>query len=227
VKRSPRLVVSVAALVVTGGLLPGQAGGATSWTPPPPTYQLNDASRGRAMQILPAGENGLVNATQLASFEATGARPAASHDQEGPYVSLLWHDRGLTDSQLSRYFIDNSFGVRPGSVTRTERPNQNVDVVIYRGPHDIPHIYGASLSAMAYGAGYAAAEDRLFFMDVLRHYGEGQLASFVGPSCSIEDMDHDQLLAAGYTRPQLSAQLAALPEEYGRSGAPGVGMIDA
>ncbi|HVS67424.1 MAG TPA: penicillin acylase family protein [Mycobacteriales bacterium] len=203
------------------------AGAATAWTPPPPTYRLHDGSHGRALQILPAGENGLVNAADLVQFETAGVRPAGSVDQQQPYTSLLFHDRHLTNADLSRYFVDNSFGVPAGQVQRTERPNPDVDVVIYRGPHDIPHIYGATLSSMAFGAGYAAAEDRLFFMDVLRHYGEGELAEFIGPSCEFEDMDHDQLLAAGYSRAQLSAQLAALPAEYGRSGSDVVTMIDA
>ena len=52
---------------------------------------------------------------------------------------------------------------------------------------------------MAFGAGYAQAEDRLFLMDVLRHYGEGTLASFLGSSCDFEQMDHDQLLLRAYT----------------------------
>ena len=217
----------LAAIGVAAALLPANsADAATGWTPPPPTYRLHDAAHGAARQILPAGENGLVNAAQLAQFEATGTRPANSADQQAPYTSLLFHDRHLTNTQLSRFFIDNSFGIPKGTIQRTERPDSAVDVVIYRGPHDIPHIYGASLTAMSYGAGFAAAEDRLFFMDVLRHYGEGELASFIGPSCDFEDMDHDQLLAAGYGQDQLAAQLSALPREYGQSGRDVVAMID-
>lgn len=223
-----RIALVATAFSVAGAMSASSSSAAPGgWTPPQPSYQLHDAADGDAMQILPAGENGLVNATQLLSFEATGARPAASEDQQAPYTSLLWHDRGLSNAQLSHFYVDNSFGIPAGQIQRTERPDADVKVVIYRGPHDIPHIYGASLPAMAYGAGYAAAEDRLFFMDVLRHYGEGQLSSFIGPSCSFEDMDHDQLLAAGYSRAQLSSQLAALPKEYGQSGRDVVAMIDA
>ena len=65
-----------------------------------------------------------------------------------------------------------------------------------RDSHDVPHIYGSTPEAGAFGAGYAQAEDRLFLMDVLRHYGEGTLSSFIGPSCADEQMDHDQLLLA-------------------------------
>ena len=31
-----------------------------------------------------------------------------------------------------------------------------------------------------FGIGYATAEDRLFFIDVLRHSGQGDLAQFAG-----------------------------------------------
>ena len=79
---------------------------------------------------------------------------------------------------------------------------------------------------MAFGAGYAQAEDRLFLMDVLRHYGEGTLASFLGGSCAFEQMDHDELLLAPYTQAQAQAQVDALPNEYGALGAKSKSMIE-
>ena len=42
------------------------------------------------MSILPAGENGLVNATDAAAFELNSTRPANSQDQLGPYGNLLY-----------------------------------------------------------------------------------------------------------------------------------------
>ncbi len=79
---------------------------------------------------------------------------------------------------------------------------------------------------MAFGAGYAQAEDRLFLMDVLRHYGEGTLASFLGASCEFEQMDHDQLLLSPYTKAQAIAQVDALPAEYGAQGPLAKSLID-
>ena len=79
----------------------------------------------------------------------------------------------------------------------------------------MPHIYGDTNPAAAFGAGYAQAEDRLFLMDVLRHYGAGTLASFLGASCDFEQMDHDQLLLSPYTPAQAQAQVDALPKRYG------------
>jgi len=189
-----------------------------------PTYQANDYAHGQAMFILPAGENGLVNAAQLARFEKNGTRPPHSQDQLAPYENLEFGYRSLTDSTLHNYYLGESFGV-PGQIISTEHPSPKVPVVIYRDQHDIPHIYGKTDAALAFGAGYAQAQDRLFLMDVLRHYGAGTLTSFLGPSCADEQMDHDELLLAPYTTAQANAQVNALPAEYGGQGKLALSMI--
>ncbi|MBV9039397.1 MAG: penicillin acylase family protein [Acidimicrobiia bacterium] len=185
---------------------------------PPPTYQAGDYAQGNALSILPAGENGLVNAAQALAFEANGTRPPASDDQLAKYANLLYAPNNLDDSQLGNYYNDESFGVPPGDVTRVETPSSSVPVNIYRDTHDVPHIYSSTLAGAGFGIGYAQAEDRLFFMDVLRHYGQGTLSGFLGPSCTWERMDHDQLLTAPYTQAQAQAQLDAMPQEFGAKG---------
>src|SRR5262249_56153652 len=103
------------------------------------------------------------------------------------------------------------FGVKPGHIMRTEGAWAAGPVVIYRDTHDIPHVYGKTDPALAFGAGFAQAEDRLFLMDVLRHFGSGTLTAFLGPSCADEQMDHEQLLLAPYTTPQAHPHINALP----------------
>ena len=216
-RHARRLVAAAAALVsLTATSTLAHAG---TWTPPPPAYQLNDSAYGDALSILPPGEHGLYNATDLAAYEANGTRPAGAEDQLSKYENLLYNSAGLTDSQLSSYYDDESFGIPAGEVTRTETPSATVPVVIYRDQHEVPHIYAQDRVSLAFGAGYAAAEDRLFLMDVLRHYGAGTLSSFLGPSCADEQMDHDSLLLGGYTQAQKQAQLDALPTQYGALGA--------
>ena len=208
------LASSLAAAAVTVAATTSGAGPVDlTSTVPPPTYQANDYSGGNAFAVLPPGANGLVDALQAAQFEAEGTRPPDSQDQLGMYESLLYDASGLSDSQLPDYFTDESFGIPPGQVTRVEHPSTTEPVTIYRDAHDIPHVYGATDAAAAFGIGYAQAEDRLFMMDVLRHYGEGTLSQFLGPSCAFEQMDHDELLSAPYTRAQVDAQLAALGAE--------------
>jgi acyl-homoserine lactone acylase PvdQ len=175
------------------------------------------------MSILPPGENGLVNAVDAANFELLHKRPPASDDQLGKYANLLYGYQTVTDGTLGNYYDDESFGVPAGGITRTETPESGV--TIYRDTHDVPHVYAGNDQALAFGAGYAQAEDRLFLMDVLRHYGEGNLAGFLGASCDFEQMDHDQLLLAPYTKAQAIAQVNALPTEYGAQGTLAKSMI--
>ncbi len=209
-------VKGVSALV--GVVLAALAGPAVaSAQPAPATYRAGDYAQGQALSILPPGENGLVNAPQALQFQATGGRPANSQDQLAPYANLLYASPRLRDGDLGRYYNDASFGVRPGDLARTEHPSR--DVTIYRDGHDVPHIYGTTVQATSFGAGYVAAEDRLFLIDVLRHYGSGTLSEFLGPSCADEKMDHDQLLLAPYSAGDRQAQVDALPREYGSSGA--------
>ena len=44
----------------------------------------------------------------------------------------------------------------------------------------IPHINGTTRSGTEFGAGYAAGQDRLWLMDLLRHVGRGELTPFAG-----------------------------------------------
>ncbi len=213
---------TVLALIAGGPALGATGGGGFSLLP---TYRANDYADGQAMDILPAGENGLVNQQQFLKFIKTGQRPPYSQDELAPYENLEFGYRSLTDSALSHYYLDESFGVKQGDVIATEHPSPTVPVVIYRDKHDIPHIYGKTNAALAFGAGYAQAQDRLFMMDVLRHYGEGTLTSFLGNSCADEEMDHNELLLAPYTKAQATAQVNNLPKEYGAQGELALTMI--
>ena len=69
----------------------------------------------------------------------------------------------------------------------------------------VPHIYGDTRAGLMFGIGWATAEDRLFFIDALRHAGRGQLAQFAGGS----DVAMDEMVWANepYTEEDLSAQV--------------------
>src|SRR5260221_6695292 len=53
-------------------------------------------------------------------------------------------------------------------------------------------------------------------MDVLRHYGRGQLSSFVGPSPATLAMDCGIDRVAGYSEAELQQQVDLLPQRYTR-----------
>ncbi len=67
-----------------------------------------------------------------------------------------------------------------------------------------------------FGLGYVGAEDRLFFMDVLRHAGRAELSSFAGGSNAA--MDADTWAVAPYTEADLEKQVADLPKYLGPQG---------
>src|SRR6516165_777878 len=129
------VAASAGAVAISTAGSPAVAAAGPAGYSPRPVYRADDFARGQAMFILPAGENGLVNAAQLAQFEATHKRPPHSQDQLAPYENLEFGYPALTNTALHNYFLDESFGVKPGQIIRTERPSPAVPVVIHRDTH--------------------------------------------------------------------------------------------
>ena len=95
------------------------------------------------------------------------------------YSNLTTAAPNIQASQLGLYYKDATFGVPAGDVGSTETPEPGVTIVRDAG-YGVPHIYGDTRAELMFGIGYASAEDRLFFMDALRHAGRGDLAAFAG-----------------------------------------------
>ena len=119
------------------------------------------------------------------------------------YRDLVYATPGLTAEQIPAYFKDSSFGVRPDDVERTYSPRSDVTIVRDRS-FGVPHVYGTNRDGAMFGLGYAGAEDRLFFMDALRHAGRAQLSSFAGGANAA--MDTEQWAVAPYTEADLERQ---------------------
>ena len=90
--------------------------------------------------------------------------------------------------------------------------------------YGVPHIYGDTRADTMFGAGYAGAQDRLFLMDVLRHTGRAELASFLGGSNAGADASQWQF--APYTEADLEKQLREAPKLYGAKGQQAVEDLD-
>jgi acyl-homoserine lactone acylase PvdQ len=159
---------------------------------------------GLFLNILPAGQGTSTTAADAARFETTGERPKHDVDQRAMYARLPIAD-AITDSNLSRFFKAESFGPA-GPVERVERPISGLTIT--RDRFGVPHIVGATRAKAEFGAGYVAAEDRLFMIDVLRHLGRGRLSEFLGPSRSNLAMDRGMYQVAGYSKAELRAQIA-------------------
>src|SRR3954451_12801953 len=70
-----------------------------------------------------------------------------------------------------------------------------------------------------FATGYATAEDRLFFIDVLRHLGRAQLTSFAGGAKGNQDFDISQWQNAPYNEEDLQKQIDLGDDVYGAEGA--------
>ena len=138
------------------------------------------------------------------------------------YDDLVYATPGLKQEDLPKYFKDASFGVKPEDVERTYSPRGDVTIVRDKG-FGVPHIYGDTRGGVMFGAGYVAAEDRLFFIDVLRHLGRAQLSSFVGGAPGNRAFDAEQWALAPYTRGRPPAPGRPGRRPVRRRGPPGPG----
>ncbi|MFF2202575.1 penicillin acylase family protein [Streptomyces sp. NPDC058145] len=168
----------------------------------------NDYCGGQCSDILPPGENGNATLAQILLNQAFGTQPAHAEDQLGPYAGLATGYRGLTDAKINTFFNDASFGVPSDQVASTEKPAGRGDVTIVRDKKTgVPHITGTTRYGTEFGAGYAAAEDRLWLMDVFRHVGRGQLTGFAGGAAANQGLEQQFYRDAPYTEADLQAQI--------------------
>lgn len=218
--RARLLVLGTAAVLCAVAIGPGQAA-----TPDPQGTDLY----GSVLNVLPPGNSGNVDVPTMftlapekaaaspqtflrglqdpkGSFTtATSTFPANFADQLERYDALNRPDpRSLTDAQLGRYFKGSALGVAAADVVRTETPRPGTTI---RWDKDgVPHITGVTDDDVAYGAGVAVMETRMFLTDVLRHTGAATMASFLGPTDGDIAQDAAQLSVAPYTPAQIAAQ---------------------
>ena len=181
----------------------------------PQPYGTNDA--GGFRNVLPAGQEGVGNAIDLAAFNASGSRPPHWDDQEPLYDGLLYASPTMKAEDVAKYFKDATFGVKDGEVASVDTPRPGV-TIIRDSAYGVPRIYGDTKEDVMFGAGYAGAQDRLFLMDILRHTGRAQLSSFVGGARGNREMDRTQWQIAPYTEADLQKQIDNAPKVYGEVG---------
>ncbi len=203
----------VAAAVIASALvLPAGAPGA----PTPGAYGENDA--GGFRNILPPGQGQSVNTAEIFAFLSAGTRPPHDADQLQMYDDLVYATPGLKSSQLDAFYKDATFGVEPGNAGSPYSPRD--DVTIVRDQFGVPRIYGATRAGAMFGTGYVAAEDRMFFIDALRHAGRAELASFAGGAEGNLEMDRSVWADTPYRDDsELRVQYELAEEAYGAAGA--------
>jgi acyl-homoserine lactone acylase PvdQ len=178
-------------------------------------YQQNDYGNGGFHNILPPGQCRDVTASEILSYQLDHSQvPGVCNNQKSMYEDLVYATPGLQASQIDNYFKDESFGAKPADVQRTYSPHPGVTVI--RDNFNVPHVYGDNRPDLMFGAGYVGAEDRLFFMDALRHAGRGQLSSFAGGAN--KGMDADVWANSPYTEADLQKQIDLADDVYGADG---------
>jgi acyl-homoserine lactone acylase PvdQ len=142
-------------------------------------------------------------------------------DQLSMYGDLVYNAPGLANSQIANFYKDASFGTPESDIDRVYSPTAGVTVVRDKS-FGVPHIFGTTRYATMFAQGYTTAEDRLFLMDVLRHYGRARLSEFLGATPANQSLDMEQLADAPYQEADLTAQITALEA----SGPEGQAIVD-
>ncbi|MEV6898032.1 penicillin acylase family protein [Amycolatopsis sp. NPDC051372] len=202
-RRIRTLAVSALAVVAAG--LVTAVGGA-----PPASAALpgNDYCAGQCNDILPPGENGGATLAEILGNKAFGTQPAHADDQLGKYADLAGGYKTLTTDTIGKFFNDSSFGVPVDQVASTLQPRSDVTITRDKAT-GVPHIQGTTRSGTEFGAGYAAAQDRLWLMDIMRRVGRGQLTSYAGGAPANRELEQSFFAAAPYTEDELQQQIEA------------------
>ena len=140
------------------------------------------------------------------------------------YDELVYGYPDLTESELtSVYFKDGRFApVENPSRSYSPRP----DVKIVRDAEwGVPHIYGETDAAAAFGAGFAAVEDRLPIIMALNALGRSEAFELAEHSATwLADAELARLY--GYTEAEFQAMIDRLPVVYGQDGQDIVDLLD-
>lgn len=91
----------------------------------------------------------------------------------------------------------------------------------------VPHITGTTRYGTEFGAGYAAAQDRLWLMDLFRHVGRGQLTPFAGGAPANQGLEQQFWRSAPYTEAELEAQIESAAAKAGERGKLALADVDA
>lgn len=215
--RRGAVITAFSVLAVGAAVLPAQA---ATTVPDPATAD----KYGNVRNILPAGQQGSINAIELAKVLTGGGTTAVDGknapknfaDQLELYDDLAKYKPGqITDAVVDKDY--KKAGFVPDKVVSTQRPRAGVTVV--RDSFGVPFITGQTYEDTMFGAGFAGTQDRMFLMDALRHLGAGRGAEFVGGTEGNIAMDRAQLRSAYYTPKEAADQLQIIAAENGAEGA--------
>ena len=131
----------------------------------------------------------------------------------------------INNSTVGRYYKPGVLEPANEDIVTTEKPQQRPGVKIVWDKWGVPYISGTTNDDVAWGAGWAGTELRMFAMDYIRYAGAGRSAELV-PVAAAAQQDAAALAAAAYTPQEAQQQLDALANS-GPAGADAVSRINA
>lgn len=190
------------------------------------SFSADDYCLGQCNDVLPPGANGNATLADILGNQAFGTYPAHANDQLAKYANLATGYQGLTDRRLDGFFGDASFGVPPTDVESVRTPRSDVTITRDKAT-GVAHIRGTTRYGTEYGAGWVAANDRLWLMDVFRHVGRGQLSGFAGGAASNQALERAFFSQAPYTEADLQAQVDRIVTTGGARGQQALADVNA
>ena len=140
------------------------------------------------------------------------------------YENLVFSDAYPTPGELSDddlvpdYFKDEAF-LPESAFDAVETLTDGAHTArIGRDDFGVPHIFGDTREDLMFGTGYATATDRMFLVDVIRHFGRGRMSDFLGPSDSNYSTDRGLGTSAGYSEQELQEQIDQIAVRLGVDG---------
>ena len=140
------------------------------------------------------------------------------------YENLVFSDAYPTPGELSDddlvpdYFKDEAF-LPESAFDAVETLTDGAHTArIGRDDFGVPHIFGDTREDVMFGTGYATATDRMFLVDVIRHFGRGRMSDFLGPSDGNYSTDRGLGTSAGYSEQELQDQIDQIAVRLGVDG---------
>ncbi|MDB5977968.1 MAG: penicillin acylase family protein [Nevskia sp.] len=209
-------------------------GGETPGSPPSGNLGPGDGSS-IYLNILPPGSNGdSAGGVGLPVAGTPASYPANYNDQSTMYGDLSYAKQGLTatpctpPTDLSQHVASSNLGcnyfkhdgLTPDTVVSSETLTTPYGgtVTIQHDGWGVPFITASNRRDAMYGVGYAQAEDRLWIMDVLRHFGRGELSQFLGPAPMFYQYDAALAVTAGYSEDEITQMVDQLSAKFGDLG---------
>jgi acyl-homoserine lactone acylase PvdQ len=178
---------------------------------------------GTATSAVPNEDYAAVALNVLAPGQSGSLEPSPNSSDQLKLFDTLTPRRGsVSASQLSRYFKPAWFRLRGTRSVRVVRPRAGVTIT--RDAWGVPHVEGRTYADVAFGAGWATAEDRGLLLQLIR--GPGRLAALDVPGIDPLAVLGQQFTTSPATELFLTAQTRLL-EAAGKKGRDVLAAIDA